>query len=262
MARPAVVPWAQKLTVGTGSPRPRYELGLIQGQFDRSNGFFACERTGLFSDKDLEQAPSVRFTKVVDVEGDWHIAKRKTTGAWVNTGLFSQAWKASAAEGHWDSADWIVKVDPGAIFVPSRLQQRRVGQNCATPAKEFMVWADPHITSFDQAGTGKGQVKYGSIHSRYHGTIEVDGASLDLHGHNVVLSHTRDPAETLVGVWRRVARVAVTESEVELTLINVSPFAQRLAFQMDSIHGRYDGSIEMDGGSLVLDGHEGDLPHF
>jgi len=41
----------------------------INGQFDRNIGFFTCKHAGLFSDKDLELAPGVRFTKVVDLEG-------------------------------------------------------------------------------------------------------------------------------------------------------------------------------------------------
>merc|ERR1712227_978940 len=50
---------------------------------------------------------------------------------------------------------------------------------------------------------------------------------------------------------------------VELKLINASYDAEYLAYQMkyDSIHGRYDGTIEADGDSLVIDGVKVALSH-
>merc|ERR1711994_1045426 len=62
--------------------------------------------------------------KVTDVAGDWHFAKRKETGAWVNTGIFIQVWKAIAEAKFYSSHDWVVKVDADAVFVPERLQDR------------------------------------------------------------------------------------------------------------------------------------------
>merc|ERR1712209_176919 len=55
-------------------------------------------------------------------------AKRKETGAWVNTGLFSQVWKAIASGSKWQSVDWVVKVDADAVFVPSRLTKKLESQ--------------------------------------------------------------------------------------------------------------------------------------
>merc|ERR1712045_699550 len=51
-------------------------------------------------------------------------AKRKETGAWVNTGMFIQVWKAIADTGVHAGMDWVVKVDPDAVFVPERLRDR------------------------------------------------------------------------------------------------------------------------------------------
>merc|ERR1712099_168383 len=62
--------------------------------------------------------------KVTDVKGDWHFAKRKSTGAWVNTGLFIQVWKAIGETNAQAGMDWVVKVDPDAVFVPERLRDR------------------------------------------------------------------------------------------------------------------------------------------
>merc|ERR1711963_913012 len=57
-------------------------------------------------------------------------------------------------------------------------------------------------------------------------------------------------------IGRQVARIAMKDPEVELKLINASYDAEYLAYQMkyDSIHGRYDGTVEVDGDSLVIDG--------
>merc|ERR1711972_1238456 len=64
-------------------------------------------------------------------------------------------------------------------------------------------------------------------------------------------------------IGRQVARIAMKDPEVELKLINASYDAEYLAYQMkyDSIHGRYQGTIEADGDSLVIDGHRVALSH-
>merc|ERR1712137_793811 len=64
-------------------------------------------------------------------------------------------------------------------------------------------------------------------------------------------------------IGRQVARIAMKDPDVDLKLINASYDAEYLAYQMkyDSIHGRYDGTIEADGDSLVIDGHKVALSH-
>merc|ERR1719373_1181885 len=64
-------------------------------------------------------------------------------------------------------------------------------------------------------------------------------------------------------IGRQVARIAMKDPEVELKLVNASYDAEYLAYQMkyDSIHGRYDGTIEADGDSLVIDGKKIALSH-
>merc|ERR1712060_820692 len=64
-------------------------------------------------------------------------------------------------------------------------------------------------------------------------------------------------------IGRQVARIVMKDPKVELKLINASYDAEYLAYQMkyDSIHGRYDGTIEVDGDSLVVDGKKIALSH-
>merc|ERR1711879_985322 len=63
-----------------------------------------------------------------DVNGDFHFAKRKLTGTWVNSPMFIQAWKAIRTEGVWASHDWTVKVDADAVFLPMRLRTKLSSQ--------------------------------------------------------------------------------------------------------------------------------------
>jgi glyceraldehyde 3-phosphate dehydrogenase len=57
-------------------------------------------------------------------------------------------------------------------------------------------------------------------------------------------------------IGRQVARIAMKDPEVELKLINASYDPEYLAYMMkyDSIHGRYDGTIEASEGALIIDG--------
>ena len=88
------------------------ELGNLQLQYRRKIGIFECEQWQVFTEGDAELAPGVPFVKVYDVDGDFHFAKRKETGGWINTGLHAAAWKAIAEEGKYKSADWVMKLGP------------------------------------------------------------------------------------------------------------------------------------------------------
>merc|ERR1740121_1015875 len=64
-------------------------------------------------------------------------------------------------------------------------------------------------------------------------------------------------------IGRQVARIAMKDPEVDLKLINTTYDADYLAYMMkyDTIHGTYDGTIEADGDSLVIDGKKIALSH-
>merc|ERR1719284_1324242 len=107
----------------TGSPKPNYDQELIDYQSEHGVGIFNCEETGLYSDAAISLSNGRPYYQVFDEEGDWKFAKRKTTGAYVNTGLFTQVWKAIKKEGKWEAHDWVVKADPDAVFVVPRLKK-------------------------------------------------------------------------------------------------------------------------------------------
>ena len=64
-------------------------------------------------------------------------------------------------------------------------------------------------------------------------------------------------------IGRQVARIAMKDPETELKLINASYDSDYLAYMMkyDTIHGKYDGTVEVDGDSLVVDGQKIALSH-
>jgi len=106
----------------TGTTKQSFELELLQGQYERKTSLFACDFNKVFSDIDAQVGADYPTTKVSDVDGDFHLIKRKTVGSWVNTGLFKQIWKMVAATAEVKMADWVVKVDADAVFLPHRLK--------------------------------------------------------------------------------------------------------------------------------------------
>merc|ERR1712039_972419 len=64
-------------------------------------------------------------------EHEFHLIKRKTSGTWVNTGMFKQVWKATKGRIGLEKADWVVKVDADAVFVPHRLKAALMGHPLA-----------------------------------------------------------------------------------------------------------------------------------
>merc|ERR1711920_1167422 len=93
------------------------------GQFAQKVSIFACDAFDVYSDVCVDIG-GLQTIKVDDVKGDFHFQKRKETGAWVNTGMFKQIWKAIGEKGTYKNFDWTVKVDPDAVFLPHRLIQR------------------------------------------------------------------------------------------------------------------------------------------
>merc|ERR1712051_1053461 len=112
-------------TQDTGSTKPSYELDIIKEQYARKISVFQCEQSDVFADVDVEVGPGLRTIQVDDVGGDFHLAKRKTSGTWVNTGMFTQIWKKITKHVY---TDWVAKVDADAVFIPDRLRSWLGGQ--------------------------------------------------------------------------------------------------------------------------------------
>jgi len=126
------------VTVDTGSSKPSHELDLMNHQADNNLGIFQCEGTGIYSDGDLSLNNGRKITQVFESEGDWKFAKRKSTGCWVNTGLFSDVWRQIASEGTYQQSEWVVKVDADAVFVPARLRKALETTSVAVSGSYFV----------------------------------------------------------------------------------------------------------------------------
>jgi len=111
-------------TANTGSTKKSHEKELLTEQHRKKVSIFACNKFAVYSDVSVSLGQGFETEKVEDVEGDFHFQKRKETGAWVNTGMFKQVWKAIEKAGDYKDYAWTVKFDPDAVFVPTRLTQR------------------------------------------------------------------------------------------------------------------------------------------
>merc|ERR1712194_462265 len=60
--------------------------------------------------------------KVEDEFGEFHQLKRKDSGTWVNWGMFYQVWVKIREVGKWKAADYTIKLDADAVFIPQRLK--------------------------------------------------------------------------------------------------------------------------------------------
>jgi len=99
-----------------------HELELLNIVADRGAGIFACEQWDVFSDVSVPLHNGYVTIKVEDGFGEFHQLKRKDSGTWVNWGMFYQIWVKIREVGKWQNADYTVKVDADAVFVPQRLR--------------------------------------------------------------------------------------------------------------------------------------------
>jgi len=113
----------------TGSTKKFYDLSLLRTSLFLGASLFGCEAYKVYSDVETWLSPGqVNTVRVDDVNGDFHFAKRKLTGTWVNSPMFLQIWKAIRTEGLWASHDWTVKTDADAVFLPMRLRTKLTSQ--------------------------------------------------------------------------------------------------------------------------------------
>jgi len=109
----------------TGSTKIRYDLELLRTNLFLGTHIFGCESYRVFSDVETWLSPGkIDTVKVEDIENNFHFAKRKVTGTWINSNMFIQTWRKIKEENMWSSKDWTVKVDADAVFLPTRLRQK------------------------------------------------------------------------------------------------------------------------------------------
>jgi len=101
-----------------------HELELLEIAAAQDAGIFACEQWDVFSDVKvpIDHTNGYESIEVEDVFNEFHQLKRKESGTWVNWGLFYQVWVKIREVGKWEKADYTIKVDADAVFVPQRLR--------------------------------------------------------------------------------------------------------------------------------------------
>merc|ERR1712012_1406713 len=99
-----------------------HELELLNIVAARGAGLFACDQWDVFSDVSAPLVNGYVTIKVEDTFGEFHQLKRKVSGTWVNWGMFYQVWVKIREVGKWNTADYTVKIDADAVFVPQRLR--------------------------------------------------------------------------------------------------------------------------------------------
>merc|ERR1712045_940591 len=125
---PVARPLGQKLycfavyTQVTGNDtKVNHELELLEAAKGKQAGIFACDLWEVYSDG-AASIGGYQAIQVNDEFNEFHQVKRKHTGTWVNWALFYQVWVGIRSSGMWEGADYTVKVDPDAVFLPDRLK--------------------------------------------------------------------------------------------------------------------------------------------
>lgn len=102
-----------------------YEPELVKAQFDNGVGIFQCDEYEVFSNGGVIQ---VGWQNTVEIAvppvqmGDLAV-EGTTTNSWLNTRTFLEMWDMIITGGKWWDHEWTVKVDPDAVFFPSRLHE-------------------------------------------------------------------------------------------------------------------------------------------
>jgi len=102
------------------------ELSLMRSQFARRTGIFACNDQALFchgGNVTLDEGGSYKTLYIPKVEmkkGNVAIPGQMTN-SWLNVKLFTKLFDAMIHDGRFWRYDWVVKVDPDAVFFPDRL---------------------------------------------------------------------------------------------------------------------------------------------
>jgi len=109
-------------TKDTGSPKKSTELELLQAQRKYGASLFGCEAWDVFSDIAVNVGSDYTTVQVTDELNEFHVLKRKSSGTWVNWGMFYQVWVSVRGLGKWQDKGWTVKVDADAVFIPGRLR--------------------------------------------------------------------------------------------------------------------------------------------
>lgn len=130
-----------------------YELKVVRRQQELGASIFSCDASRVFADKAIDIGGGMTTLSV----GDLSTGSGKETH-FANTDIFSRAYDMLKEEGEIFKYDFNVKVDPDAVFLPSKLRQQIVRyvpkagtnvyfQNCYFQDKPWMFGAIEVLSS-------------------------------------------------------------------------------------------------------------------
>jgi len=101
-----------------------YEPPLVEKQFWNRASIFACEDYDVYSTGGVTTVGSIQTIAIPAPRVSMgNLSKAgTTTTSWLNTLTFMKAWEMILAKNTWWQHEWIVKVDPDAVFFPHRLK--------------------------------------------------------------------------------------------------------------------------------------------
>lgn len=111
--------------------RPGFEIDSMKNQLSKRTGVFACNDYAVIAD----HKESLGFgnpgcgevftwvNAVPAVPAGTYGVNGMTTSSWLNTNVFIMAWDTLMGSGKLWRHDWVVKVDPDAVFLADRLRR-------------------------------------------------------------------------------------------------------------------------------------------
>mmetsp|Transcript_78534 Transcript_78534/g.163164 ORF Transcript_78534/g.163164 Transcript_78534/m.163164 type:complete len:635 (-) Transcript_78534:203-2107(-) len=100
-----------------------YEPGLLKEQEHQKVGIYACDEHTVFSNQTILMSGEESPVEISMVPGSLAVAYGGRWMTALNTGVFNRLWMEVIKLGRYRYHDWIVKVDPDAVFFPSRLRE-------------------------------------------------------------------------------------------------------------------------------------------
>jgi len=96
------------------------EPELLAWQYKQKASIFACDEAAIYSNEEIELVPgSGVISKVVD--SDLKCSFGGDSMSALNAWIFIAVWNKMLQDGDYKKHDWVVKVDPDAVFFPDRL---------------------------------------------------------------------------------------------------------------------------------------------
>jgi len=100
------------------------EVSLIRSQLEKGAGIFKCNKWAVFSNASVELTPGPPVALRAEViPGSLKCGFGGEYNTALNSEIFFRVWQKVIADGIYLMYDWTAKLDPDAVFLPSRLRQ-------------------------------------------------------------------------------------------------------------------------------------------